>query len=66
MIEFDAACARKFGEVHGRLLRGGVSVSPIDLMIAATALAHDITLVTHNVKDFERVPGLRIVDWLDK
>ena len=34
-----------------------------DLFIAATALAHDLTLVTHNVREFGRVPRLRIEDW---
>lgn len=37
----------------------------MDLLIAATALAHDLTLVTHNTHDFAHVPGLRVVDWLD-
>jgi tRNA(fMet)-specific endonuclease VapC len=36
----------------------------MDLMIAATALLYDLTLVTHNTKDFSHIPGLRMVDWL--
>ena len=35
-----------------------------DLMIASVALAHNLTLVTHNTKDFQNVPGLRLDDWL--
>jgi tRNA(fMet)-specific endonuclease VapC len=34
------------------------------LLIASTALVHDLTLVTHNVQDFANVLGLRVVDWL--
>jgi predicted nucleic acid-binding protein len=37
----------------------------VDLMIAAVALVHDLTLATHNVKHFQAVPNLRIVDWLE-
>ena len=37
----------------------------MDLLIAATALVYDLTLVTHNVRDFANVPGLRVQDWLN-
>ena len=36
----------------------------MDLMIAATALVHNLTVVTHNVQDYADVPGLSIADWL--
>ena len=42
----------------------GVTVPTADLMIAAVALAHDLTLVTHNTADFQAIPGLRLEDWL--
>lgn len=37
----------------------------MDLLIATTALTYDLTLVTHNVADFQNIPGLRVVDWLE-
>jgi tRNA(fMet)-specific endonuclease VapC len=40
------------------------SVSLVDLQIASVALVHDLTLVTHNTKDYLNVPGLRLADWL--
>jgi tRNA(fMet)-specific endonuclease VapC len=64
ILNFDRQCAEEFGRLNGRLLRVGVVAKPVDLMIAATALAHDLTLVTHNTQDFIRVPGLRLEDWL--
>lgn len=64
ILPFDEACALRFGGVRGALLRSGVPVSRIDLMIAAVALVHDLTLVTHNTKDFAAIPGLRLEDWL--
>ena len=39
-------------------------MASIDLMIASTALVHDLTLVTHNTSHFARIPGLRLADWL--
>jgi tRNA(fMet)-specific endonuclease VapC len=46
------------------LLDAGRPVPLTDLMIAATAIHHDLTMVTHNVADYTAVPGLRIQDWL--
>jgi tRNA(fMet)-specific endonuclease VapC len=39
-------------------------VAAVDLLIAAVALLYDLTVVTHNTRDFERIPGLRVWDWL--
>lgn len=64
ILPFDEEPARVFGQLRGQLQGSGVTVNPVDLMIAATALAHDLTLVTHNTRHFERVPGLATVDWL--
>ena len=64
VFDFDLACAEEFGKLHGDLLRTGIVVSFADLMIAATAQVHDLTLVTHNTSDFQPIPRLRIEDWL--
>ena len=50
--------------VNGDLLRRGIAVPPMDLLIASVALAHDLTLMTHNTADFRNTPGLRLEDWL--
>ncbi|HEV8603743.1 MAG TPA: type II toxin-antitoxin system VapC family toxin [Tepidisphaeraceae bacterium] len=55
--------ARKFGEVRAALLDQGLPPPDLDMLIAATALVHDFTLVTHNTQDFTNVPGLRLMDW---
>lgn len=65
VLDFDSECAEQFGRVRGRLLQQGISVSTADLFIASVALAHDLTLVTNNTKDFQNVPGLQMVDWLE-
>jgi tRNA(fMet)-specific endonuclease VapC len=64
VLDFDRRDAAEFGRIHGQLLRRGQSVSRLDLLIAAVALAHDLTLVTHNTQDFQSIPGLRLEDWL--
>src|SRR5438552_3524775 len=52
VLGFDSACAEQFGQVRGSLLRKGITISRMDLLIAAVALVHDLTLVTHNTADF--------------
>jgi len=64
VLDFDHACATRFGKVRGALLREGISVPTADLMIGAVALVHDLTLVTNNTADFHNIPGLRLDDWL--
>lgn len=62
-LPFDDACARFYGDLRANLKSTGKTIGPNDLMIAAVALAHSLTLVTHNIREFERVTGLRIEDW---
>ena len=64
VLEVTLDVARKFGELRAALYDQGLPPPDMDLMIAATALLYDLTLVTHNTKDFAHVPGLRMVDWL--
>jgi tRNA(fMet)-specific endonuclease VapC len=64
VLDFDSTCAKEFGKVRGSLLQKGVSVSRMDLMIGSVALAHNLTLVTHNTSDYSQIPGLRLDDWL--
>ena len=59
-LAFDVEAARIFGSLAGDLRKVGTPVADLDLMIAATAIASDLELVTGNLKHFERVRGLRI------
>ncbi len=63
-IGFDDDCAKECGRLRVELRRQGIGTAALDLLIAAVALLYDLTLVTHNTKDFERIPGLRLEDWL--
>ena len=62
-LPFDDASAAHYGVIRAELRRQGRPIGPNDLLIAATALAYDVTLVTHNTREFNRVPGLRLEDW---
>lgn len=62
-LPFDDECAKVHARVRVDLRGSGKQIGILDSMIAATALAFDQILVTHNVREFERVPGLRIEDW---
>lgn len=64
VVDVTPDVARKFGEVRAELLDKGLPPPDMDLVNAATALVHDLTLVTHNTKDYANVPGLRLADWL--
>lgn len=65
ILDFNRECARRFGRLRADLIADGIGVDSVDLMIAAVAIEHDLTLVTHNTKHFAHIPGLRIEDWLE-
>ena len=62
-LPFDDLCARRCAEIRAHLAAVGTIIGPHDLQIAATALQHELTLVTHNVREFSRVNGLVLDDW---
>ncbi|MCI0642827.1 MAG: type II toxin-antitoxin system VapC family toxin [Gemmataceae bacterium] len=62
-LPFDDAAAEESGRVRADLAAKGTPIGPNDLMIAAIALANNLTLVTHNTREFSRVPGLILEDW---
>ena len=59
----DIAATQRAGQLRATLERRGQPIGPYDLLIAGIALAHDLTLVTHNTAEFARVPGLKLEDW---
>jgi tRNA(fMet)-specific endonuclease VapC len=63
IMEFDREDARQAGEVRARLATAGTPIGPYDVLIAGQAIARALTLVTHNIREFLRVPGLIVEDW---
>lgn len=64
ILAFDSDAASNYGHIRAFLERKGTPIGPLDLMIAAHAQALNAILVTNNKKEFERIPELRIEDWV--
>lgn len=62
-LPFDDLCADEYGLLRADLARAGTPIGGNDLMIAAIARHHDLTVVTHNIDELSRVTGLRVEDW---
>jgi len=60
---FDDRCALIYGRIRAQLADAGTPIGSNDLLIAAIAVANDLILVTHNLREFSRVPGLKLEDW---
>ena len=63
VMPFDESCAGSFGRIASELAGKGIPIGDLDALIAAHALALDVTLVTNNLKHFGRVPGLKLANW---
>ena len=64
VLPLAAPADRHYGEIRQRLARRGTPIGPNDLLIAAHALALDLAVVTPNEREFRRVPGLKVENWL--
>ncbi|MDH4391370.1 MAG: type II toxin-antitoxin system VapC family toxin [Aquabacterium sp.] len=64
IAHFDAVAAETCGRLRAALEQAGTPIGPLDTQIAAQALALDVTLVSHNLRAFACVPGLRLVSWV--
>jgi tRNA(fMet)-specific endonuclease VapC len=64
VVAFDAIAAEAYGDIRAALEGAGTPIGPLDTLIAAHALALRATLVTANVREFKRVQGLTVENWL--
>lgn len=62
-LPFDDEAALIFGEIRAHLAGTGMPIGAYDMQIAAISLANDLTLITHNTREFSRVENLKIEDW---
>jgi tRNA(fMet)-specific endonuclease VapC len=64
IAEFDEPAAEVYGSVRAGLESLGTPIGPLDTLIGAHALSLGAALVSHNAREFRRIPGLTVVDWL--
>lgn len=64
VADFDEAAADNYGRLRVSLERQGTPIGALDTMIAAHALSLNVTLVTNNTREFSRVAGLQLLDWV--
>ena len=65
IVPFEGSAASEYGKIRAGLQSKGTPIGPLDMLIAAHARAEAMVLVTNNVREFERVPGLRLENWAD-
>ena len=65
IVSFDSDSAIAYGKIRAGLERQGMPIGGMDMLIAAQAIAQGFTLVTHNLKEFSRVSGLKCETWVD-
>ena len=63
---FDEAAAQKYAIIRSQLEKSGMAISERDTQIASIARANQLIVITHNVKEFGRVTGLKVEDWADE
>ena len=66
ILPFGQAAASAYGEIRAYLQRKGTPIGPLDMLIAAHARAENMILVTNNIREFERVPGLELENWAEQ
>ena len=64
VLDFDARAAECYANARAHLAARGQPIGDRDLMIAAIALAKRLTVVTSNISEFSRVPGVTVEDWM--
>jgi tRNA(fMet)-specific endonuclease VapC len=64
ILPFDAAAVWAYGDLHADLERRGTPIGSLDTMIAAHALSQHAILVTNNTREFVKVPGLQLDNWV--
>ncbi len=64
IVDFDYKASFEYGKIRADLEKRGRVIGQLDMQIAGVALANDMTVVTNNIKEFERVAGLKVENWV--
>lgn len=66
VLDFDRVASQQAGVTRALLDTRGTPIGPYDIQMAGIAMSKNLTIVTRNTREFERVPGLRIENWYDQ
>ena len=64
LLPFDEKCCENYAKISAFLEKSGAPIDPMDLLIACITVAHNLILVTNNVKEFMRIKGLIVENWI--
>jgi len=64
ILQFDAGAAKAYGHLRASLQKAGAPIGPLDMLIASHALCLGVKLVTNNEREFRRVVGLSVENWM--
>lgn len=64
ILPFDDSCSRVYGKIRTSLEKSGTPIGAMDLLIASIAISHNSVLVTNNSREFKRVKGLQVANWV--
>lgn len=65
ILPFDTGAAEEYGSICAYLKKKGTPIGTMDMLISAHAKSEGLTVVTHNTREFERVPDLKLEDWYE-
>lgn len=66
ILDFDSHAAQEYGKIRAQLEKKGTPIGPMDMLIAGHAKAEQLILVTNNTREFQRVEGLKLEDWVQE
>ena len=66
VIPLDTKAAHEAGEIHGLLLRKGMRIGSYDVLNAGLAISRNLTIATNNLREYERVEGLKVEQWSER
>ncbi len=66
ILAYDENASNYYGKIRSHLEKQGTVIGPLDMLIAAHALSKDLTLITNNEKEFNRVKSLKVTNWVKK
>lgn len=66
ILSYDEIASKEYGKIRSQLEKKGTVIGPLDMLIAAHAISQNLTLITNNTKEFDRIGRLKVENWVKK